>query len=411
MDTARGPRPADEQRVIAELSLRLPPTTVRYVSDRVESFRSYVSDAIRSFPDGGLLVRGDRESATHVNRLWRMIADAQLFHTYIDNNASVSAVAGTEPRVYGLLYLRSYREKLGGKGVFSVCPGGFAFLPPLDMGVLRDLPVSVRFHTRITKQSAGEFAAVVTKWASAVSECGVFDEGPAFVSLSGVELQGQRASFRIDVSRSGQNTVNWLTLLLLEFGFEHYPISVVRYDYEADENYAYLMGPLRGKPWTLPLAGGEMSEAASAPEAAPETVPASFVPPSAVAHPRYQSERFRVLESSFCLWDDFVLTVYFSAESTTLQQEQFAKLIKSWFTIGEYGGLGGTGLRKPYSDVRFDEKTESARVTADMRGTEEAAAVPLLIKILEGFSATVPIEAITIGGVGDLTPEEMEELS
>jgi hypothetical protein len=416
MDTPVDQNPVDRERAIAELSLLLPPTTVQFLSERVAAFKPYVmdhgshADAIQPFPDGGLLVRGDCDAARHANRVWRMIADGHVFHTYIENNVSVSAVAGAEPRLYRLLYLRSYENKLGGKGFFSVCPGGFRVMSPLDRAVLGDLPVSVRFHTRVTKQSASEFAAVLTKWASAVSVSGVFREGPAFLRSSGLEFQGQRASFRIDVSRSGQNTVNWLTLLLLEFGFERCPISVVRYDYEDDENYAYLMGPLRGKPWTLPLAAGEKAEAANASVGAAEKVLASFVPPDAVPHPRYRSERFRVLESSYCSWDDFVLTVYFSADLTTLQQEQFSKLIKSWFTIGQYGGLGGTGVTKPYSDVRFDERTESARATANLRGAEEAVAVPLLVKILEGFSASVPIDAITIGGVGDLSQEEIDEL-
>ena len=143
---------------------------------------------------------------------------------------------------------------------------------------------------------------------------------------------------------------------------------------------------------------------------AAEPAPASFVPPNAVMHPRYRSERFRVLESSYCSWDDFVLTVYFSAESSPLQQEQFSELMKSWFTLGQYGGLGGAGLRKTHGDVKFDEKTESARVMANLRGAEEAAALPLLIKVLEGFSAAVPIDAITIGGVGDLSQDEIDEL-
>ncbi len=417
MDMTPPQNSADRQRIIAELSLLLPPTTVHFVSESVPLFKPYVVDqshahAVRSFPDGGLLVRGDCDSARHVDRMWRIMADAQIFHAHIDNNASVSAVAGTEARRYRLLYLRSYREKLGGKGIFSVCPGGVGIrvILPLSPVVLADLPVSVRFHTRITKQGASEFASVLTRWASAVSASGVFGEGPAFLGSSGVQLQGQRASFRIDVSRSGQNTVNWLTLLLLEFGFQHDPISVVRYDHEDDENYAHMMGPLRGKQWTVPLTVSEETAADGAPEHAAEAAPASFVPSGAVTHPRYQSERFRVLQSSDCSWDDFVLTVYFMGESTTLQQEQFGKLLESWITIGRYGGLGGKGLTKLCGQARFDESTESARLAANLRGADEAVAVPLLIKILEGFSATVPIDAITIGGVEDLSPEEIEQL-
>ena len=70
-------------------------------------------------------------------------------------------------------------------------------------------------------------------------------------------------------------------------------------------------------------------------------------------------------------------------------------------------GLGGTHLRD-YRDVWFNEKSESARLLADLLGTEEAVAIPLLLKILEGFSSVVPIRAITIGGIEDLRSGELD---
>ncbi len=95
MDSPPDQNAIGRKRVIDELSLLLPLSVVQFVSGRVDSFKPYVTeheprtDAIRIFPNGSLLVRGDRDAATHVNRLWQAMASAHIFHTYIDNNASV----------------------------------------------------------------------------------------------------------------------------------------------------------------------------------------------------------------------------------------------------------------------------------------------------------------------------------
>jgi hypothetical protein len=402
----------DRERAFAELSLLLPPTTVGLLSELCPPFKMFIMerdkhpDAIRWFPDGGLLIRGDCDKGWQVNQLWRMMAENGLFGRHIENNIMIASICSMPTQIYRLLYPDYYKEKLGGKGVFIVCPGVSTHLAHLSKGQLESLSVAVKFHSRVTRDVARAFVDMLCRWSSTVSRSGIFGEGSAFLRSGGATFQGLRVSFQIDVSRSGQNTINWLSLLILEFGLNRHPVTVVRYDCEDNESYEYLLGPLRGKVSVIPFptSGSSMTSELAIPMS--ESEAASFVPTDAVPHPDYRSERFRVHESSFCSWDDLVVTVYFAAWPTEEKREQFRQLLNSWLTIGFYGGLGGDRLRR-HGEVWFNEKNESARMMANMTGTDEAVAIPLLIRILEGFSAVVPIEAITIGGVGDLSEDEV----
>lgn len=131
-----------------------------------------------------------------------------------------------------------------------------------------------------------------------------------------------------------------------------------------------------------------------------EPIP-QYVALGAVPDPLLRSDRFPVM----CLpkndWDDFVLTVYFSTQPETDQRREFRELIRSWFIVGQYGGLGEPGLSS-FQNVRFDDARESASVRADMIGSDPELALPVLIRALEGYDAsTAPIEAVVFGHADD----------
>lgn len=92
--------------------------------------------------------------------------------------------------------------------------------------------------------------------------------------------------------------------------------------------------------------------------------------------------------------EDLNPAVYFSRFPTPKEEDEFRNLLGGWLTMGTYEALGGFGLHS-YRKIDFDKKTDSAHLEADIVGTNPDAALPMLIRALEGFDAVVlHIEAI-----------------
>ncbi len=388
----------------------------RLLDKHVPAFRSILesaratADAIGHFPDGSVLIRGSVDTRLVAREALHAISEAPPLNPLVES-CHVRRLAGFGDRgAYLMIYPRVYHERLGTKSGLLVYPGFGQTSPSPGEFELDDLSVTVKFQSRPPLDGVSRFVEILRRWHSSVSEHGVFGEGPALVASRTVDFQGLHVRFRIDVSSSGQETVNWLTLLILSYGFDVHPVKAIRYDRETDPNIEEILGKPRGKVNRIPLVGTAQDRSLDEGPLRVAIEGESHVPTHAAPHPRYESKRFRVLESSRCFWDDFVLTVYFGEWPRLSQQEEFRRLLESWFTIGQYGGLGGTTWGKLHSDVVFNDVLGSAKVSADLRGIDESVAIPLLIKVLEGFSTEAPIEAITIGGIADLADEEVGTL-
>lgn len=84
-------------------------------------------------------------------------------------------------------------------------------------GPIDDLLVTVVFHRRLSKRLRAEFTSLIVRYVDSVRLRGAFGEGPVSLACSEIDYYTRVAQFRIDASRSGQNTINWLILSILAF--------------------------------------------------------------------------------------------------------------------------------------------------------------------------------------------------
>lgn len=133
---------------------------------------------------------------------------------------------------YSLWYTSDYSERTEdeiGLSVFPIAlPGAVVASDELDPSKLL---VTVNFRGRVTAATRQGFVAALAAWAAMVAEGGISGEGPARVRPLGVRFRGRWAQFEIDASASGQNTVNWLTLCLLNFGYAVLLVEGIVYCY------------------------------------------------------------------------------------------------------------------------------------------------------------------------------------
>ena len=258
---------------------------------------------------------------------------------------------------------------------------------------LADLSVAVVFRGRVGKGVRRAFVDAVAAWGRAAVERGAFHDGPIRLASPGVTFVGTRAQFRIDASRSGQDTLNWLSLVMLDFGYEAHPISSVNFAH-SDAELDAMFGPPSAAPILVPFPATPLaSELPAEGEAA-----GMYVPLGARPHGSLHSKSFRVLELPVNEWDSFVSTVYFARNPRSEERRRFVALVRAWLHLGIFGGLGG-GRTHWAEDVKFDEATDSAIIEADMGQADPDIAQRILIWALEGFETQdgAPIDALVFG--------------
>ncbi len=106
------------------------------------------------------------------------------------------------------------------------------------------IPVTIVFRRRLTAKMRDQLVQLLARWAASVRRQGVFGDGPMLIPDNRVEWFDRRAQFTLDVSRSGQYTLNWLILCLVSYSYINviFDISFLTRDL-VDEEY----GPSRGK--------------------------------------------------------------------------------------------------------------------------------------------------------------------
>lgn len=130
-------------------------------------------------------------------------------------------------RSFQLLTTWDYFDRIGGEQDFLVIPTDF--MPAIAPNELRpeELRCIVQFCHRPSKQIVHKLDDACQHWSVSTRDGSSF-EGPGEFRAGSVRASGRaRCSFTVDVSQSGQDSVNWLILSLLNFGATVSPISEI----------------------------------------------------------------------------------------------------------------------------------------------------------------------------------------
>jgi hypothetical protein len=273
---------------------------------------------------------------------------------------------------------------------------------------LDELKVTVPFRRKLSKKVLGQFSGFLAQWRNSVCDAGMFGEGAVRFLSRELEVYSDRVGrFTLDVQGSGQNTLNWLSLCLLDFGYRVTPISGVFYNGEnssdcpgknfielyaevALQNLTHVPIPEKVVPSVLPALETKTEEE-------------RFMRPNirnARQHPLVRSDAFPVLVTPKDHWEDLEVRVYFGAPVPPDGRALFQRVVNSWLDVGTFGGWGGKGI--DYSrPAEFDKTGECALFGADMGDSLEArTALAVLVRVLERFSSGfVPIDAVLFGKV------------
>jgi hypothetical protein len=225
----------------------------KHLSDFSKFLDGIKQDAERHgyFPDGTLMVEG----GDSFHRLWNAICASRrmengvptpnlLAHGIWQPNGFVGLEKlQNESKYYALFYTRDYDESLGELGFFIGFPEMWKNTTK-DYD-LKNLQISVVFKRKASLETRRRFMQCLANWYSLVSQKGIFGEGPIKLISREIEFRGRLAQFRIDVSTSGQDTLNWLLISVLNFGYEVSKVTDFIFDH--DQQVERFIGPIRDK--------------------------------------------------------------------------------------------------------------------------------------------------------------------
>jgi hypothetical protein len=199
-----------------------------------------------SYPDGTIMIQGGDSFV----KLDRLIIKSQLL-----GEGGVwegGAFAGLDPFSnlnYGMFYTTAYEESLGDDG-FHVWFPKLHTCPTTDYQV-DDFQITVQFRRRLGGRLRRRFARFLGEWFESVLREGSFGEGPIKWTSDQVVFRGRVAQFRLDASRSGQDTLNWLLICVLNFGYD---VALVQdFIFDQEKQISRFVEPLEDITESLPM--------------------------------------------------------------------------------------------------------------------------------------------------------------
>ncbi len=179
------------------------------------------------YPDGTLLIEGGGS----FDKLRNFIINQQLLASGgVWDSRGFLSLDPFPCKAYALWYTTDYRESLGELS-FSVIFPSLHTYPTKDYRV-EDLQITVVFRKRASAQVRKRFAACLSGWFKSVANRGMFGEGPIRSASNELRFRGRLVQFRLDASQSGQDTLNWLLLSVLNFGYEVSAVQRFIFDQE-----------------------------------------------------------------------------------------------------------------------------------------------------------------------------------
>ena len=189
------------------------------------------------YPDGSLLIEGER----CFDLFWDFAVARGLFGLGMWQPKSFCGLPEFGEKHCSVWYTEDYREILGEDDLRISFPDkGY----PETNYHLRDLAISVVFKRKCSEQVRQRFAQWIGEWEQQVVTKGISGEGPIRLASPGIGYQGRLAQLRVDVSQSGQATLNWLLLSVLDFGYSVSPVT--NFVFAHEENIVLLVEGLRG---------------------------------------------------------------------------------------------------------------------------------------------------------------------
>ena len=178
---------------------------------------------VHFYPDGTACI--DNPSCTQ--NAWNIISSFRQSGLELYSNTLYRSLIGFPLWRYQLLTTWEYFNSLGGEEGLLVFPTPYNIELPAER-CAGGLPVCVRFRRSATKNVKEDFEIALQKWDESVKIMGMAGEGPARI-VSLCVWSGRVAAFKIDVKTSGQKTLNWLTLTILNFAARTLPATEIRY--------------------------------------------------------------------------------------------------------------------------------------------------------------------------------------
>ncbi len=375
----------------SELFLMLPSSTVKNFEITEPNFhlfleRYLVPDGlVRRFPDGAIELNYTRLKVGEYHPLVPFISPGRIEGA--GGFRSLGPFQSTG-RLFSIQYLADYQDRLKSEVGFLAGKGSPVPISP-DEFELESLSIHAYFLRRLNQSVRLDFTRAIAEWGNRVAIKGAFDDGPIQLASPGITFSGVHAHFTIDASRSGQDTLNWLTLTILDFGYEVHVVTWVWFGNE-------IARPGSKRSESVFVGFMEALEPTKAQAAQRETVE-DFVPPGAVPDAFHHSERFAILTLHHNEWDSFKATIYFAHSPDAQARRELRALINAWNLLGSYGGLGGKGTHGADKLV-FDDAQDAAILRSDMGDVDPEIALVTLIRSLEGFErGGTPINAVVFG--------------
>ena len=195
------------------------------------------SEAVRSvsYPDGTLLIEGGDSYL----KLRSLLIKEQLFaHGGIWGGPAFESVEPFSRKAYKMWYTVEYAESL--RDDFNVIFPRMHTFPTSDYQI-SNLLITILFKRKPSQKVKKQFGEFLGQWFQSVANLGLFGEGPITKASDEVTVRGQVAQFRLDASKSGQDTLNWLLVSVLNFGYE--VSAVEQFVFNHEKQLRTFLGP------------------------------------------------------------------------------------------------------------------------------------------------------------------------
>lgn len=373
------------------------------------------------YPDGTVQLEGKGTTSTFEaeagslvrdRALQRAQAEDPLHMRLLQGGASFISLSPFPARVIGLALWGEFVKKYEG-GHLRIQPGTVPL--PIDgkaNGPIENLPVTVAFHRRFSKKTRQELAELIAAYLASVHSEGLFSEGPITKASDEIRFYPRVAQFRINASRSGQNTINWLILSLVAFSNVNV-VTEIHFRERLNMQWTFERYFELSEKDLVKVAVPEMSGTARATLAAPSPHGARVLPsdeepkaepldtselPSGTPYPGVASEHFPVLTTPRFSRENSEVTIYFEQLPRAGERGPFVESIRSWLRLGQLGAFGPPGFDH-FTEVDIDPENVSAKFLCDFETADMNLAIQILVSTLEGWHAHgIVIKALVLGG-------------